>query len=153
MQIKFCFSIVIFLSMTNPATWAQDFDFSCYSGKVKLNSGKISEIRLGWSRLPNWSSFVIFKTEDGKFYSEDASCPTAPKLGTCGIFDDGGFFEMITSKKAPPSEEFDLRINGTPGLQKGDGANEWRLQIISGPSTLVVPLTRTSKTLCRYNLH
>lgn len=144
-------SLIIFVFfVSSQLALGQEFQFLCYSGDIINPQSEINQVRIGWSQQSDWSSFVVYRRTDGKLFSEDASCPTYPKTGACGIFDDGGFFEITPQKGKPASEHLLLKMAGLPILQKGDAPDEWRIRVQSGGKTLVVPLTKTSKALCRY---
>lgn len=68
----------------------------CYEYSNKENTlPEIKNLKLSWSDSDSSSSLLIVESQNNQVFVSELICSEFPKLGKCGLFDDGGEFEIF----------------------------------------------------------
>lgn len=65
-----------------------------YSNKDNLLP-EIKNLKLSWSDSDSLSSLLIVESQSNQAFVSELICSEFPRLGKCGLFDDGGEFEIF----------------------------------------------------------
>ncbi len=143
--------VLFFVLLGQSNAWSQPISLECY--KYENEDNKISEINditLGWSSTTDQASMLFVKDKKNKNFITDLDCPLFPKIGICGLSDDGGEIEIY--KVNSTKSKILLKIAGLiiPELVEPEGYTYLSISEQDGLTPRYVVLNKVSSQNCYF---